>query len=88
MTDACVEPVRNLSEATGTPPISERDMIITVSSHRGHQLSQTGNPIKFASGHYHAKTAGTPAGFHNDEILRNLGYPEEKLDLLKNEKLI
>lgn len=86
-TDACIEPVRTLEEATTSPPLSERNMIISVSSHRGGSLKQTGNPVKFASGHYHAETAGLPPGYNNEEIAVKLGYSKDKISRLKKDKV-
>ncbi len=86
--DACVEPVRTMEEAVTSPPLSERDMIISVSSHQGGKLRQIGNPVKFSSGHYHGETAGVPPGYNNDEILKNLGYSKEKKARLKKDNVL
>lgn len=72
--EACVEPVRSVSEAVSSPPLAERGMIIEIPTSSGTCLRQIGNPIKFESGHYHAAEAGCPIGFHNEEILTELGY--------------
>jgi len=86
--DACVEPVRTLGEAIASPPLTERDMIISVSSHMGNELVQTGNPIKFSSGKYQAENAGVPPGHDNEDILRGLGYSENKIKQLINDTII
>jgi crotonobetainyl-CoA:carnitine CoA-transferase CaiB-like acyl-CoA transferase len=72
--DACVEPVYSVGEAIANPPLSDREMIVPVTTHAGTQVRQIGNPIKFKSGHYYATAGGVTLGFHNDEILSNLGF--------------
>ncbi len=81
--DACVEPVRTLSEALTSPPISERDMIVTVRSREGGSFRQIGNPLKFASGNWCAGFAGSSQGFDTDDILRRAGFGMEDIDALR-----
>lgn len=81
--EACVEPVYTLSEAISYPPISERDMVVPVTTMRGNLIKQIGNPIKYESGHYYAQSGGVPLGYHNDEILSVLGYSSEEIRTLK-----
>ncbi len=76
--DACVEPVRTVAETVSSPPISERDMVVPVTAFGGREERQIGNPIKFSSGRHYARLGGVPPGFHNEEILRGIGYgPDE-----------
>ena len=82
--DACVEPVCSVSEAISSPPLSERDMIVQVKTHAGKQARQIGNPIKFKSGHYYAPSGGATLGFHNEEILSNLGYSRDEIRRLRD----
>ncbi|PKL39631.1 MAG: carnitine dehydratase [Spirochaetae bacterium HGW-Spirochaetae-1] len=86
--DACVEPVRLLSEAIVSPPIVERDMIVSVRNEKGNTLRQMGNPIKFGSGHYFGRAAGTSMGYHTRDILRGLGYSEMELDTMLQKNII
>jgi alpha-methylacyl-CoA racemase len=72
--DACVEPVFSVGEAIANPPLSDREMVVPVKTHAGKQVRQIGNPIKFKSGHYYATAGGVTLGFHNEEILSNLGF--------------
>jgi alpha-methylacyl-CoA racemase len=77
--DACVEPVYSVGEAIANPPLSEREMIVQVKTHAGKQVRQIGNPIKFKSGHYYAASGGVALGFHNEEILTNLGLNRDDI---------
>ncbi|MCX8122677.1 MAG: CoA transferase [Spirochaetes bacterium] len=86
--DACVEPVRTLEEAIHNPPLSERDMIVTIRSNSGTTFSQIGNPIKFSSDTYIASFAGVPLGYNNDEILMSIGYNDDTIKQLYNNKVI
>jgi crotonobetainyl-CoA:carnitine CoA-transferase CaiB-like acyl-CoA transferase len=81
--DACVEPVCSISEAVQNPPLSERNMVVSVETASGMSVRQMGNPIKYASGDYYAKTAGVSLGYHNDEILSSLNYSKSDCERLK-----
>ncbi|HEY9162166.1 MAG TPA: CaiB/BaiF CoA-transferase family protein [Desulfomonilia bacterium] len=77
--DACVEPVYSVGEAIANPPLSERDMVVEVSTGKGGKVRQIGNPIKFKSGHYYAPACGVTLGYHNHEILTHLGLTEKEI---------
>ena len=77
--DACVEPVYSPVEAVANPPISERDMIVTIPNESGTSFRQIASPLKFSSGDYTATVAGNTPGYHNKEILRSLGYTDEEI---------
>jgi alpha-methylacyl-CoA racemase len=82
-TDACVEPVVTLSEAVTQPPLSERNMVVTIPDSHGRLFSQTGNPIKFSSGDFFSGVTAAPLGADNNEILETLGFTEEEANALE-----
>ena len=86
--DACVEPVYSVSEAVSNPPLCEREMIVPVKTHAGKQVRQIGNPIKFKSGHYYAPSCGVTLGFHNEEILSNMGFTRDEVRRLRDAGVI
>jgi len=86
--DACVEPVRTLEEAINNPPLSERDMIVSITNNNGTLYKQIGNPIKFLSHNYIAQKAGVPLGYNNDEILKSIGYNEHQIQQLYAKNVI
>lgn len=87
-TDACVEPVRTLGEAVSNPPISERDMIISVRGDGGAEFRQIANPIRFASGPCNAARAGAELGRHTGDVLAAAGYGAEEVALLKEKGVV
>ncbi len=86
--DACIEPVRTLEEAIHNPPLSERDMIVSISNEKGSLFKQIGNPIRFSSGNYIAHLAGVSLGYNNDEILTSIGYNKDIINKLYDSKVI
>ncbi|NMB64457.1 MAG: CoA transferase [Spirochaetes bacterium] len=86
--DACIEPVRTLEEAINNPPLSERDMIVSITSDNGTVFKQIGNPIKFLSQKYIAYSAGVPLGYNNDEILQSIGYNKQQIQQLYAKNVI
>lgn len=86
--DACVEPVFSVGEAMANPPLSERDMVVEVATAGGGTVRQIGNPIKFKSGHYYARTCGVGLGQHNHEILKHLGITEGEIRDLERCKAV
>ena len=86
--DACIEPVRTLEEAIANPPLSERDMIVSITDVKGSTFKQIGNPIKFSSQNYIAQSAGVSLGYNNDEILQSIGYNKDTIEQLYKTKVI
>ncbi|TAL33043.1 MAG: CoA transferase [Spirochaetes bacterium] len=80
--EACVEPVRTLTEAADNPPFCEREMTVEVPTVEGTPVRQFGNPLKFSSGTGTASFAGAPMGHHNAEILRGAGYSDAEIEAL------
>ena len=85
-------PVNNLHQALTDPQVLANDMVISVEHTLGGQIEQTGNPIKISSTppELRKQFLSPPTlGEHNHEILSQLlGYPQEKVDKLKEEEVI
>jgi crotonobetainyl-CoA:carnitine CoA-transferase CaiB-like acyl-CoA transferase len=87
-TDACVEPVRDMAEASSRAPVTERSMVVEVKTPKGTPLRQVGNPLKFRSGEYVAPFAGTAMGHHTGELLKNAGYSEGEIAELRKKGVV
>jgi crotonobetainyl-CoA:carnitine CoA-transferase CaiB-like acyl-CoA transferase len=77
--DACVEPVLTLKEALENEHSRKRHLVIEVDLPQGGKVRQPALPIKFSGYQPEYKRIGVPAGFHNKEILQELGYTEEQI---------
>ncbi|MFA1820227.1 CaiB/BaiF CoA transferase family protein [Virgibacillus oceani] len=80
--DACVEPVLRFSEAVNHPQIQARNMITEVPRKDGSAQQQISSPFKFSEYQQKYKHVGTKRGEHTTEILKNLGWDEEKVNTL------
>lgn len=85
-------PVNTLDKALSDPQVLASDMVVSIEHTLGGQIKQTGNPIKIAatSPDVRHKFLSPPTlGEHTSEVLSNLlGYSEEKLNRLRDEKII
>jgi crotonobetainyl-CoA:carnitine CoA-transferase CaiB-like acyl-CoA transferase len=85
-------PVNTLDEALADPQVLARDMVVSVEHNLGGHVMQTGNPIKMSATPPEERLrflSPPPLGEHTDEILSTLlGYTPEKIDRLRQEKVI
>lgn len=85
-------PVNTLDKALSDPQVLDREMVISVDHTLGGQIKQTGNPIKMSATppDVRPKFLSPPTlGEQTDEVLSQLlGYSPEKIDLLRQEKVI
>ncbi|MBI4767316.1 MAG: CoA transferase [Deltaproteobacteria bacterium] len=85
-------PVNTLDKALADPQVAATDMAVTIDHPSGAQVRQTGNPIKMSGTPPELKTKflfPPYVGEHTEETLsRLLGYSEETLARLREEKII
>jgi crotonobetainyl-CoA:carnitine CoA-transferase CaiB-like acyl-CoA transferase len=86
--DACVEPVLDLDEAMSSPPLSEREMVVKIKNSSENEITQVGNPLKYASGTYHAGETGRSLGYDNRSVLEGAGYSGPEIEDLYNRGII
>ena len=80
--DLCVEPVLDLAEASAHPQIIARKMVVAVPHQETDSQHQIACPIKFSTYQTVYGKAGGPVGCDTQEILRELGMSNEKIDYL------
>lgn len=78
--DCCVEPVLSLTEALNSENVRAREMIIDVPLPSGGSVRQLANPIRFSETTQEYKGIAVPPGFHNRQVLLELGYTDEEID--------
>ncbi|MEW6187493.1 MAG: CoA transferase [Thermodesulfobacteriota bacterium] len=85
-------PVNTLDKALSDPQVEATDMVAVIDHSLGGQIKQTGNPVKMSGTppEMRKKFLSPPTvGENTDAILsRLLGYSPEKLDQLRQEKVI
>lgn len=84
--DSCVEPVLNLKEMTEHPQVAAREMIVEVDDNKGGKARQIASPIKFSESEPEYHHAGRPDGEESDEILAELGFSENEIGAMNEEK--
>lgn len=83
--DACVEPVLDLERVFYEDPhIKAREMIVEVPlPENGTLVKQIANPIKFKTHPNEYRHAAYPIGEHTFDIMRELGYSDSQIAVLK-----
>ncbi|MFW9940626.1 MAG: CaiB/BaiF CoA transferase family protein [Candidatus Thorarchaeota archaeon] len=81
--DACVMPIKSFSEACEDPQIQIRDMVVEIEHPKLGKIQNVASPIKYSRTPLKIRTLAPEKGQHTKEILRNLGYSNEKILELK-----
>jgi len=85
-------PVNALDQALADPQVLAREMVVSIEHTLGGKIKQTGNPIKFSSTPPQSRQnflSPPTLGQHTNEVLSHLlGYSPEKIDSLRDEKII
>lgn len=85
-------PLNTLDKALSDPQVLARDMVVSINHAMGGQIKQTGNPVKISATPPEVRQDFLPPptlGQHTDEVLSQLlGYSTEKIDRLRQEKVI
>ncbi|WP_152221437.1 CaiB/BaiF CoA-transferase family protein [Pseudomonas sp. SCB32] len=86
--DACVEPMLSLSEAVEHPQLRERGVVTQVPNGKGGEQRQMACPIRFSAGRPEPRHIGVALGAHTGEVMAELGYSTEQVEVLKAAKVI
>ena len=81
-------PIYKMDEVFADPQVRHLQMAVPVATRSGAQLNLVGPAFKLSRTPAQMKRAIGPAGEHNDEILRELGYSAAEISELKTAKVI
>lgn len=81
-------PVHTYDQALNHPLIKERDMILELEHPKMGKIKTLGIPAKFSKTPLKVRTPGPWLGQHSTEILRELGFSEEEISRLYEEKVV
>lgn len=86
--DACVEPVLSLAEAVEHPQLKARALVSQVPRGDGSTQAQLACPLKFSEGLPAPRHIGVAVGAHSDEVLVELGISAQRIDELRQAKVV
>ena len=81
-------PIYKMDEVFADPQVRHLQMAVPVATRSGAQLNLVGPAFKLSRTPVQMKRAIGPAGEHNDEILRELGYSAAEISELKTAKVL
>lgn len=76
-------PVNKFSDALSDPQVLFRNMVVDVPQPDGGTVKSPGNPIKLSIDDSDSYTAPPLLGQHTEDVLRSLGYNDERIAELK-----
>ncbi len=86
--DVPVGKVLDIHETFTDPHMQYREMLIEVDHPRWGKSKQIGFPIKFSDTPWELRIPAAKLGDHTNEVLSKLGYSEEEIEKLKQERVI
>ena len=86
--DILCAPVRSLAEALADPQTEVNRMITRMEHPRAGTVQVLNSPIRMSATPNRARRPAPMLGQHNAEVLRELGYPDERIDELTGEGAI
>lgn len=86
--DACCEPVLNFEEVFDHPHVLYRQMVKELEYPVEGKIRQIGNPIKSSGFSFEVHYPPPSLGEHTEEVLRSIGYADEKIRHFREIKAI
>ncbi|MBZ2168614.1 CaiB/BaiF CoA transferase family protein [Marinobacter sp. F4216] len=81
-------PVNKFSDALTDPQVLFRNMVVDIPQAGGGVVKAPGNPIKLSIDSSDSYTAPPLLGQHTEEVLRSMGYDDQRIADLKAKKIV
>jgi len=89
ITEVPAGPINTLDKTFADPQILARNMVVEIDSPHTGKVKDVGNPIKMSGVEKQVYNPPPLLGEHSEEVLsRILGYSKERIDSLKEKKII
>ncbi len=86
--DICVAPVYSIDEVFSDPQVVHRKMVVDIDHPRLGKIKQVGISVKLSDTPGSIRSLAPFPGQHTDEILKELGYTEKRIEELRREGAI
>ncbi|MBI2862056.1 MAG: CoA transferase, partial [Chloroflexi bacterium] len=86
--DFCVAPVLGVDETVAHPQVLHRGMVVDVDQPGAGRIKELGIPLKLSSTPGEITSPSPSLGQHTDEILRQVGYSDDQLTVLRQRQVI
>jgi alpha-methylacyl-CoA racemase len=83
--DCCLEPVLELEEVVDSELVRAREMVLELDQPGIGPVKQVGFPIKLSRTPASVESAAPALGAHTDEVLRSIGFDEQRIASLREE---
>jgi alpha-methylacyl-CoA racemase len=83
--DCCLEPVLEMEEVLESDLVRARDMVLELDQPGIGRVKQAGFPIKLSRTPAAVETAAPALGQHTDEVLRSIGFDNERIAGLREQ---
>jgi alpha-methylacyl-CoA racemase len=86
--DCCLEPVLDLDEALDSELVAAREMVVELEQPGMERVRQLGSPLKLSRTPPQVHRPAPALGEQTDEILRGIGYDEDRIAKLRGEGVV
>lgn len=86
--DACVMPVKSFREACEDPQIKARNMVVEMDHPKLGKIQNVASPIKYSRTPLKIRSFAPKIGQNTKEVLRSLGYSDDKIRDLKKKGIM
>ena len=86
--DTCVAPVLDVDELENDPHLIARGMIVEVDNPTHGKIKTVGSMHKLSDSPFQVRNWSTEFGQHTDEIMREIGYDDDRIKKLRESEVI